>query len=72
MRRPIDWIVVCISLLFLAVGRPARPPESAHGPPDSIVTVIDEFGIPRTMRSAPELDGLGRGALATPLPSNRR
>jgi hypothetical protein len=67
MRRPIDWIVVCVSLLCLAAGTLARPPDPARK--DAIITVIDEFGIPRTLRSAPELEGLGQGALARPLPA---
>ena len=69
MRRPINWIVVCISLLFLAAGTAAPPPQQRNAPRDAIITVIDEFGIPRTLRSAPELEGVGRDALAAPLPA---
>jgi hypothetical protein len=69
MRRPINWIVVCLSLLFLAAG--TRGPRSEHrnSPRDAIITVIDEFGIPRTLRSAPELEGLAQRSLARPLPT---
>jgi hypothetical protein len=69
MRRPLNWIVVCISLLFLVVGTSAPPPDHRNSPGDAVITVIDEFGIPRTLRSAPELEGLGRGTLAAPLPA---
>jgi hypothetical protein len=61
MRRPINWIVVCLSLLFMVMGTAAPRRDPDRPSRDVRSGVIDELGRTRMVRSAVELEGLQRG-----------